>query len=36
MITTHRKIEVLTAYGAITTTLIIAHLAAFVSGLYWN
>lgn len=36
MFTIHRKIELLTAYGAITTTLILAHLAAFVSGLYWN
>jgi len=34
MITTHRKIELLTAYAAVTTTLIVGHLAAFVSGLY--
>ena len=33
MNTTHRKFELLTAYAVISTTLIIAHLVAFVSGL---
>ncbi len=34
MITLNRKFEILKAYAAMTTTLIIAHLVAFVSGLY--
>jgi hypothetical protein len=35
MFTTRRKLELLAAYASITTTILLIHLAAFASGLWW-
>ena len=35
MIAIRRKMELLTAYAAITTTLLVAHIVAFASGMWW-